>query len=225
MHIVSARGKKRIKATNIHCNYGDFESKLSAFHFSTYKVIADNHDIFCMDSTHKTVKGIKKVRLEEGRMTFKSAYLFTLLVKDCTIKKGIPVAFMISSSESRCAGSICDSLGCNDQYLISTSSIHRYLIQHWLHWLKNECGLKTAAFMVDCALTESEAISSVFPHSRIFYCDFHVAQLWERHLKLKSLVRQRFCCQDKLPTAALVQYFQLVPLVIPIIARITSRER
>ncbi|KAF8906936.1 hypothetical protein BGZ58_006232, partial [Dissophora ornata] len=33
---------------------------------------------------------------------------------------------------------------------------------------------------------ESEAISSVFPHSKIFYCDFHVAQLWEKHLKQKT---------------------------------------
>ncbi|KAF9169588.1 hypothetical protein BGX20_010107 [Mortierella sp. AD010] len=126
------------------------------------QIIADNHDIYCMDSTHKTVKSIKKALSDEGRTTFKSAYLFTLLVKDRTVKKGIPVSFMISSSESR------------------------YLIQAWLRWLKYECGLRTSAFMVDCAKTESEAISSVFPHSRIFYCDFHVAQLWEKHLKQKT---------------------------------------
>ncbi|KAG0271615.1 hypothetical protein BGZ96_005731, partial [Linnemannia gamsii] len=61
-----------------------------------------------------------------------------------------------------------------------------YAIQDWLHWLKYECGLRASAFMVDCAKTESEAISSVFPHSKIFYCNFHVAQLWEKHLKEKT---------------------------------------
>ena len=75
------------------------------------------------------------------------------------------------------------------QYLTSISLIHRYAIQDWLHWLKHDCGLRASAFMVDCAKTESEAISSVFPHSKIFYCNFHVAQLWEKHLKQKISVR------------------------------------
>jgi len=37
--------------------------------------------------------------------------------------------------------------------------------------------------MVDCAETESLAISAVFPAAKIFYCAFHVAQLWEKHLR------------------------------------------
>ncbi|KAF9081693.1 hypothetical protein BGX27_004815, partial [Mortierella sp. AM989] len=64
-------------------------------------VMSANHDIYCMDSTHNAVKGIKRVLSDEGRIAYKPAYLFTLLVKDRTVMKGIPVAFMICPSESR----------------------------------------------------------------------------------------------------------------------------
>lgn len=71
------------------------------FIFCLPKVMADNRDIFCMDSTHKTVSSISDMQQEDGRNVSKSAYLFTLLVKDATVHKGIPVAFMVSSSESQ----------------------------------------------------------------------------------------------------------------------------
>jgi hypothetical protein len=72
--------------------------------------MSTNRDIYCMDSTHKTVKGIKRVLLDEGRIAFKPAYLFTLLVKDRTVMKGIPVSFMICPSESRYIAVACKFL-------------------------------------------------------------------------------------------------------------------
>ena len=59
----------------------------------------DNTDIVCMDSTHNTTKDIRPV--PDAPKAFKKALLFTLVVKDRLIRKGIPVAFMISSSESQ----------------------------------------------------------------------------------------------------------------------------
>lgn len=118
--------------------------------------MSENTNIYSIDSTHKTVKDITPI--EEGSKVYNSAYLFTLLVKDKDIHQGIPVSFMTRKSESR------------------------YPIIRWLDWLKIECGLKTDAFMVDCAEAESYAIGTVFPESRIHYCDFHVAQLWEKQL-------------------------------------------
>ncbi|KAF9367472.1 hypothetical protein BGX21_007373 [Mortierella sp. AD011] len=63
------------------------------------KVMAENKTIYCMDSTHKTIKDI--VPIEEGTKVHKSGYLFTLLVKDKDIKRGIPVAFLVCKSESQ----------------------------------------------------------------------------------------------------------------------------
>jgi hypothetical protein len=51
------------------------------------------------DSTHKTIKDIMPV--EKGNRVHKSGYLFTLLVNDKNIKRGIPVAFLACKSESQ----------------------------------------------------------------------------------------------------------------------------
>jgi len=58
----------------------------------------DNDTISCMDSTHKTVKSLKPSKDKDK--VFASAYLFTILVKDRNVQRGIPIAFMICSSES-----------------------------------------------------------------------------------------------------------------------------
>ena len=52
-----------------------------------------------MDSTHKIIKGITPKF--KGTRMHGSAYLFTILVKDETTKRGIPVAFLVSKSESQ----------------------------------------------------------------------------------------------------------------------------
>ncbi|KAF9080187.1 hypothetical protein BGX27_005673, partial [Mortierella sp. AM989] len=45
--------------------------------------------------------------------------------------------------------------------------------------------------MVDCAEAESYAIEAVFPAARIYYCDFHVDQLWEKQLTNFSEKRRK----------------------------------
>ncbi|KAF8945467.1 hypothetical protein BGZ47_002575 [Haplosporangium gracile] len=81
-------------------------------------------------------------------------------LKDKDVHQGIPVAFMACKSKS--------------QY------IQLYLHHAPYDWLKNDFGLKKDAFMVNCAEAESHAIGTIFPKTRIHYCDFHVGQLWEK---------------------------------------------
>lgn len=61
--------------------------------------MSENTSGYCMDSTHKTVRDITPI--DGDSKVFSPAYLFTLLVKDKDICQGIPVAFMVSKSESR----------------------------------------------------------------------------------------------------------------------------
>jgi hypothetical protein len=70
-------------------------------------------------------------------------------------------------------------------------SPNRYLIAHWLKWLKDICGLRTNGFMVDCSAVEHAGIKAAFGNCRIYYCSFHIAQIWERHLKSKGMVHYR----------------------------------
>ncbi|KAF8917319.1 hypothetical protein BGZ58_005122, partial [Dissophora ornata] len=65
---------------------------------------------------------------------------------------------------------------------------HVYPIVHWLTWLKDNCGFRTSGFMVDCSVVEHAGIKAVFTKCRLYYCSFHVAQIWERHLKSKGKV-------------------------------------
>ncbi|KAF9343784.1 hypothetical protein BGX34_006370, partial [Mortierella sp. NVP85] len=51
-----------------------------------------------MDSTHKVVRSLRSD--EKIKNTFTSAYLYTILVKDRNVQKGIHVAYMICNSES-----------------------------------------------------------------------------------------------------------------------------
>ncbi|KAI7815852.1 hypothetical protein BC939DRAFT_81628 [Gamsiella multidivaricata] len=60
------------------------------------KVMQDNANIACMDSTHKVVKELRPL---EGSV--QSGYLFTLLVKDVRSLQAIPISFMISNTESQ----------------------------------------------------------------------------------------------------------------------------
>jgi hypothetical protein len=58
-----------------------------------------------MDSTHKIVRSMKPD--ESKKKVFTSGYLFTILVKDKNVQMGIPVAFMICSSESTYVVAAC----------------------------------------------------------------------------------------------------------------------
>ncbi|KAG0218945.1 hypothetical protein BGX31_011471, partial [Mortierella sp. GBA43] len=64
-----------------------------------------------------------------------------------------------------------------------------YHIQRWLFWLKSHCNFTAEKFMVDCAITESEAIRAIFPESSIYYCHFHVGQIWERNMKESCVLK------------------------------------
>ncbi|KAF8930894.1 hypothetical protein BGZ47_000340 [Haplosporangium gracile] len=63
------------------------------------RVISENTNIYCIDSTHKTAKDIAPI--EEGSKIHNSVYLFRLLVKGKDVHQGSPVAFMACKPESR----------------------------------------------------------------------------------------------------------------------------
>ena len=67
---------------------------------------------------------------------------------------------------------------------------NRYRLILWLTWLKTKCGFTSEKFMIDCAVTEYEAIQSVYRGARIIHCLFHVGQLWEQHLKKTGKVNK-----------------------------------
>jgi hypothetical protein len=63
------------------------------------QIMGDNKLIACMDSTHKTVKSLWPS--EDNHKVHSDSHLFTLLVKDRKLLKGVPIAFMITNTESR----------------------------------------------------------------------------------------------------------------------------
>ncbi|KAF9581288.1 hypothetical protein BGW38_001750 [Lunasporangiospora selenospora] len=106
-------------------------------------------------SSHKVVRplmpNVKKIRDVSA--------LFTILVKDVVLQKGIPIAYLICSSEST------------------------FLLKKWLSWLKDTCRFRVSKFMMDCSPIETEAVQAIFPQAVIYYCLFHVAQIWERRMR------------------------------------------
>ncbi|KAF9204638.1 hypothetical protein BGZ49_005070, partial [Haplosporangium sp. Z 27] len=52
----------------------------------------------------------------------------------------------------------------------------------WLRWLRGTCYLQLEKFMVDCSVTEREAIKAVFLESAQYLCHFHVGQAWETNM-------------------------------------------
>ena len=53
-------------------------------------------------------------------------------------------------------------------------------------FLKWNPELNPKVFMVDCSISEIEAVTHVFPSSKIFLCDFHREQAWERWVIKKA---------------------------------------
>lgn len=137
------------------------------FFFS--KVMAENTDIFCMDSTHKTVRHLRPI--EESGKEYKSGYLFTLLVKDRVVQKSILIAFLICGSESRYlfdlrSPYLIRSLMLSWLFILITTS--RYPLGNWLTWLRDSCGLRTTSLMADYLVTEQGAIKTTFHNANIF---------------------------------------------------------
>lgn len=52
------------------------------------------------------------------------------------------------------------------------------------HW--NKHGIQINNWMVDCSPTKIFALQNVFIDSRVFMCDFHCIQSWNRWLKTKT---------------------------------------
>jgi len=77
---------------------------LIVFTITILKVMKDDSLISCVDSTRGIARSLRPEKTERTRKNKRdfdtSAYLFTILVKDRVLQKGIPVAYMLCSSES-----------------------------------------------------------------------------------------------------------------------------
>ncbi len=99
--------------------------------------------LLCLDSTHNTCYALN----DKGR----KAFLYSIVVKHDEGGCGIPVAFMITSSETQRP------------------------LARWLMWLKQILPLhNTPIFMIDCSSTEMAAIGSVFIRPEIRLCYWHM---------------------------------------------------
>ena len=108
---------------------------------------------FCLDSTHGISSNIADV-------------LYTLIIRDDTIGRGWPVAYMITNDHS--VGPIVE----------------------WLQHLRNaQLLINPKQFTVDCCQTEVVAISNTFDPAvtKIQFCVFHVTQAWNKHLSSVSV--------------------------------------
>ena len=97
--------------------------------------------LLCLDSTHNIC-----CALESNR----KAFLHSIVIKHDDVGCGVPVAFMITSTETMLP------------------------LEEWLRWLNNAVPFeRSPIFMIDCSKTEVAAIKSVFPESNIRFCHWH----------------------------------------------------
>ncbi|KAI8603671.1 hypothetical protein EDD21DRAFT_20127 [Dissophora ornata] len=84
---------------------GDVKSYIVAWCTSfQLKIMQRNDVIACMDSTHGVIKSLMP---DKTRKVRNGTAMFTILVKDLILQKGIPIAHMTCSTESTngCVGS------------------------------------------------------------------------------------------------------------------------
>ena len=99
--------------------------------------------LLCMDSTHNTCYALD----DRSR----KAFLHTIVVRHSTAGCGVPVAFMITSSETRVP------------------------LERWLKWLKVNARLtESPTFMIDCSVTEVAGIKAAFNSPNIRFCHWHL---------------------------------------------------
>ncbi|KAI0993531.1 hypothetical protein K3495_g14653 [Podosphaera aphanis] len=138
-HIEKGGGIATLSETN-----GDQTRKASHFYFAFCnkwhkKILERYSSVLCLDSTHNTCYALDD--------THRKAYLYTIVVKHDVAGKGVPVAFMITSSEAQ--GPLAS----------------------WLLWLKQSVNLvESPIFMIDCSKTEMAAITSAFNEPEIRLC-------------------------------------------------------
>lgn len=114
-------------------------------------VLKQYSSVLCLDSTHNTCYALND--------SSRKAFLYTIVLKHDGAGCGVPVAFMVTSSETQ-------------EPLAS-----------WLIWLRQSVTLiRTPIFMIDCSKTEMAAINSAFEAPEIRLCYWHML----RAIRLKS---------------------------------------
>ena len=92
------------------------------------------------------------------------AFLHTIVVRHTAAGCGVPVAFMVMSSETRAP------------------------MELWLRWLKvNASMTESPTFMIDCSLTEIAGINATFDRLTICFCPWHFFR--SLRTKAKSKIR------------------------------------
>ena len=67
-------------------------------------------------------------------------------------------------------------------FLLRTLNLH-LLFSRWLSWLKFECGFYPKRIMIDCSVTEMDAILSTFgTEVQVLVCHWHIRRAWEKKL-------------------------------------------
>ena len=105
-----------------------------------------------MDSTHNTCYALD----DRSRKVF----LHTIVVRHSTAGCGVPVAFIITISETKVP------------------------LERWLKWLKVGAQLtESPAFMISCSVTEVTGIGTTFDCPKIRYCHWHFFRALSSHAR------------------------------------------
>lgn len=117
------------------------------------KIRMKNSSAFCLDATHSISSNMADI-------------LYTLIIRDNSIGRGWPVAYMITNDHG--TGPIVE----------------------WLQHLRDARLLvDPEQFTIDCCQAEVNAITNTFDpaKTKIQYCIFHVTQAWNKHLASVSV--------------------------------------
>lgn len=113
--------------------------------------------IVCLDSTHNTSF---TMQWGEGQCP-----LSTLVAKHTASGQGVPLAFMIASSEEHAP------------------------LQKYLSWITKETNFQPKAIMIDCSNTEALAVEKAWPATAIRYCRWHLLRAVYKKIREKVKVR------------------------------------
>jgi hypothetical protein len=116
-------------------------------------IVIKNAEEWSVDSTHQTCSSF----IDPST----SCFLFTIVVKNSTTNKGVPVCFFITDAE------------------------RIPIIAQWLQWVKEEIpNLAVKKIMIDCSKAEIAAIRQVFGQKvSVLLCHWHIKRDWEKNIK------------------------------------------
>ena len=110
--------------------------------------------LLMLDSTHNTCYALENSE--------RKIFLYTIVIKHDVAGCGIPVAFMMTTSEGQ-----------------------KPLVE-WLSWLKTNLPLEgSPTFMIDCSRTEIAGISAVFTSPEIRLCHWHMLRAMRNKVSKK----------------------------------------